>query len=136
MKINRSNFRTIVAASALLNLCWFLAPLVPRDFPDEISHLMSFTGVGALIELPGAAWIAVLVIRVAAYIMLFSLLANGRFVFLFAVGGEMVLNICSGVWIGLPLESYLGHVAAVADGALLAVAFFSYPHWKQVDAPV
>lgn len=32
----------------------------------------------------------------------------------------MVLNICSGVWIGLPLESYLGHVAAVADGALLA----------------
>lgn len=134
MKINPSNFRIVVVVSAVLNLCWFLAPLVPRDFPDEISHLMSFSGFGALVELPTSAWIAVLVIRVAAYIMLLSLVANGRFVFLFAVGGEIVLNICSGLWIGLPLESYLGHVAAVADGALLAVAFLCYPHWKKVDA--
>lgn len=119
-------FQFLVIISAIFYLAWYLLPYTPRNLPPHIRDLLDWGGYGsiAFTQHPlfyfsmGAA-------KLVSTFGLFLFLYWGRWLFFAMVAISLAMVPFSGMAVAPPLDSFVGSLAALTDGAILALAFFS-----------
>jgi hypothetical protein len=130
-------FRVLVAVAFVAHaVVLFVLPRMPFLFSPDVVRLMQYGGHGAHVN-PGHPIIyAIYLLPFPAFVGLYLLQAWGRYLLLafFAViiFGSFVL----GTSISGPPETFFAMVAALADGAVLGLAFFSPPQRPQPSNPL
>ena len=121
-----STFRLLIAASVFLYLGWMVLPHLPREFTPEVQQLLEKSGYG------GATWVTAQWFylglggaKMLASLGLFLFLAWGRWLFLAATVAAIASVSFAGVSVASPLDGLVGFLAALVDGAILGLAFFS-----------
>lgn len=119
-------FQLLVAASVLLYVYWVLLPHMARTFPPEVQQIISFGGYG------GQPWVvdprfylSLGVAKLLASLGLVLFLSWGRWLFVAVSAIGLACVPFSGLSVGVPLDNLVGYLAALIDGAVLAISFSS-----------
>ncbi len=119
-------FQLLVLASLASYLLWFLLPYSPRAFPKEVSDLLAWGGYGShsWAQHP-LFYLSIGLGKVVSSIGLLLFLSWGRWLLLAIVVVSVASVPFSGMAISVPLDTVVGSLTGLTDGAILALAFFS-----------
>jgi hypothetical protein len=117
-------FRALVIIGNGAFILSVLAPYVESRFLSyDTIELLNRSGEAALITLPsGIYWLTTL-LYLAIAVGLYQFSASARVAFVIFLLGFGVLALFSGVSITSPIVGFLGMVTAMADGAILLLAY-------------
>ena len=119
-------FQLLVAASVLLYVYWLVLPHVARTLSPEVQQILSYEGFGGQ---PWAAdpgfYLSLGVAKILASLALVLFLSWGRWLFVALTAIGLAFVPFSGLSVGAPLDNLVGYLAALVDGAILALAFSS-----------
>lgn len=121
--MTRAAFRYLVIGTAVAYCIWIILPWLPQDLTDEELRILSFYGWGSLIDYPPHIWNLVAVLRITAIVGLLLFMHWGRTLYAILVATDLATGITMGIWVSLPLDGYFGHLSALLDGAIIAIAF-------------
>lgn len=116
-------FRSLIVVSTLAYLLLFFMPAIPLSLSPDVSALREKSGYGAVIpSLPWFPWVFLLTWLIATVgLFFFRAWARGLFVGLYVF--VLFLRFIQGTTVHLPIEAFLGEVVALADGAIMTLAF-------------
>lgn len=119
-------FQFLVIISGVLYIAWYLLPYTQKNFPPNIQDLLDWGGYGsiALTQHP-LFYFSMGTAKLISTLGLFLFLSWGRWLLLAVVTISIALVPFSGMAVASPLDSFVGSLAALTDGAILALAFFS-----------
>lgn len=119
-------FRPLVAVAIGLHLFLWLLPLAgPRWIPGFDVWLLRFDGYGAAMQHGPVLYWCLLACWVLILVGLFFYVAAARFALVLLVAVSATLSLTWGVRVLTAYESTLDTLAAVIDGVVLAVAYWS-----------
>ena len=117
-------FQAMVVASTVIGLLLFVWPYLPIPMSERMAAFRSYGGAGALA--PAATTIVFFVAQplwIVSAIGLYFLRWWGRLMLVGTYVLTMLASLLGGIWVQLPWESFLGTIATLMDGAVLALAF-------------
>ncbi len=119
-------FQLLVVVSLICYLAWAFLPYTSRVFPKEVSDLLAWGGYGShhWTQHP-LFYISIGLAKIISSIGLFLLLSWGRWLLLLVVVVSVASVPFYGMAISVPLDSFVGALTGLSDGAILALAFFS-----------
>lgn len=121
-----SVFRVLIVLSAGLYLIWYFMPYYSEQlYSEDIIDVISWNGIGAILELP--SWFHI-VIGIAYLLTLFELLMYSNVArLLFLVFAIFFLSIAPfiGVSALTPIESMLASAMSILQGAILTMAYLT-----------
>ena len=117
-------FRTLVVVASGTYVLGLLVPFVePRFLEFETVDLLNYDGYAALLTMPtGVVWLMNLV-YLAASIGLYRFSASARTLFAIFTVAFGVMSLLNGVRVTSPLVCFLSVPGALADGAILLMAY-------------
>ncbi len=124
--MNLRTFQATTATGFIAFLVWWVLPLVGWTVNPQAAEALQFAGVGALDAATHPAWyFAFLVVRVIATIGLLLVFKWGRLVFAISLLAGLPFGLFSGVYVAPAIDSTIGYLSSLLDGAVLALAYFS-----------
>jgi hypothetical protein len=132
-------FRIFVVISWLILLASYVLPeyVVPSDL--GLARLARYDGFGALLR-GNFFFVFPLWLMLFASVGLFFLQNWGRYVYLAGVAYSVVAALLFGYRVSSPLESFLGAIGGLLDGAILTLCFLTslraYFHRPATPNPV
>ena len=119
-------FQTLVVVSSVLLVFWYALPHLPLYYRPEIQTLLSYSGVGApaWIQHP-TFYLSLGAAKLISLLGLFLFLSWGRWLFTACVLVGVAVLPLSGIAVIPPLDSLIGGVLCLLDGAIFALAFLS-----------
>ena len=119
-------FKALVIVSLVTGLIGFFeSDLIDRFHSQETLDLLGWNGYNAILEFPTSFWYLWVLVLSAVRLGLLSFSPAARAAFaIFNVFGIVSFAI-TGVQVFSPFGSIVGSVGALADGAILAMAYWS-----------
>lgn len=117
-------FQSLVVASLLAYGAFFLLPLAPVNHSSDVQALLEYAGYGGAIS-PShpLIFIPIALLKIVASIGLILFLAWGRWLLLAHIAISLALIPFIGMAIYTPMDSMIGFISAMLDGALLMLCF-------------
>lgn len=114
----------IISTAAFAFVYWM--PFFDSSFYSEEAHkLLSFDGLEARFE-PGAVFInLVFILGVGLPALMYFFVSWARTAFLIMCVGYPLVNLFLGLRVMTPIEGLFAEWIALADGAILAIAYFT-----------
>jgi len=117
-------FRPLIVVAALLHAFLWLAPVLGEDWLTGYdAWLFELDGYGAAVGYSAVLYWCLFASRLLVLAGLFFHVTAARAVFVILVGVSIVLGFMWGIRVLAPFEAALGVLAAVIDGALIAMAY-------------
>jgi hypothetical protein len=119
-------FRALVIISTGSYLIWFFQLLLGgRLISPGVWGALAWEDYGAVLQIPpGLTWLFML-FSVAVAVGLYRFSKSARIVFTMMMAFSALLALLSGVSVQTAFGSFLGHIGALADGAILVMAYTS-----------
>lgn len=119
-------FQTLVIVSAFLYLAWFFIPYLPRSHSREVWRALNMSGHGAssVIQHP-AFYLAIGAAKLVATLGLLLFLSWSRWLLVVVLVISIFSIPFAGLTVAPALDSFVGALTGLADGAILALAFSS-----------
>ncbi|MEW6415171.1 MAG: hypothetical protein AB1482_07940 [Pseudomonadota bacterium] len=119
-------FQFLVIISAVFYLAWYLLPYMQRNFPPHIQDLLDWGGYGSIAFTQHPLfYLSIGAAKLVSTLGLFLFLSWGRWLLLAVVAISIAMVPFSGMAVAPPLDSFVGSLVALTDGAILGLAFFS-----------
>jgi len=113
----------VILANAAYVISAFAPFFEPAFMAPEVEDLLNQHGHGAIFTMPGSVfWLSTL-LYLAIAVGLYQFSASARAAFAVLTVGFGVLLLFSGVAISSPLVGFLTSITAMADGAILLLAY-------------
>jgi hypothetical protein len=119
-------FRALVVISTVNYLIWFFQLVLGgRLISPGTWDALSWNGYGALLPFPEKIWWLMMLLSVAVAVGLFHFSKSARLVFTCLIGFFGVARLLAGVQVETALDSLLGYITNIADGAVIVMAYTS-----------
>jgi phosphoglycerol transferase MdoB-like AlkP superfamily enzyme len=119
-------FRALLIASTVGFAFVYWMPFFDSSFYSEKARsLLSHDGLGAWFE-PGAVFTSVVfILGVGLPVLMYFFISWARTAFLIMCAGYPLVNLSLGFRVMTPIEGVFSEWIALADGAILAIAYFT-----------
>ena len=130
-------FQLAVITSAALYAVWLLLPYAQLGYSAGSQQLLGMSGYGAapFVQHP-AFYLSIAAAKLLASVGLLFFAPWSRWLLLAVIAVSLCSVPYSGVTVSAPLDGFIGSLAGLADGIVLALAFWSpiAQGWTQSDA--
>jgi hypothetical protein len=107
-------------------MAWNLLPYAPIKYPSYTQSLVAYSGYGSSEWVSHPLFIVPLIIaQFAAYLGMFLFLSWSRWLFVATVIATYIMGSFSGVSVVTPIDSFVGGLIGLSNGAIIALAFIS-----------
>jgi hypothetical protein len=94
-------------------------------YSEEVNQLRQWDGTGAVLKTTLGLEIAIFLASVGIPFLMFFFVPGSRQAFLILTLVLLAANLGFGVRVVTALDTFLGHMVALMDGAILAIAYFT-----------
>ena len=119
-------FRGLVITSLVAGLLNFLDPyLFDRWRSEETLNLLAWNGYDALLDLTPSFWWLWFLVLAAAQVGMLSFSPAARVAYAYLIAFGLASFAVTGVQVFTPFVGVAGGISCFADGAIIALAYFS-----------